>query len=377
MGDQLRIHRELGASLLANMFLCSFHEVLPDHQAMPDSSFRQLLSGRSPPEVAKLQMFLHFFDRIGATPLYGSIQIDRVVGVELPEAHWLASKQPLLPLGVEEPKVGLETRPDLAQVGFANMFIGGGVLSGGCVQEEIRFSICPELCLAMLVCPCMLENEAIQISGAEQFSTYTGYAHSLKYGGDIVDTARKGPDGSLLTAVLSMDALDLRSEDASLAAQLGSKNMTRELNKSLAAFTPVNSDSLSTFEVVATGNWGCGAFGGCAPLKALIQWASASQCNRRLQYFPFTEDFGPELKVLSAKCIDASISVGELLRALWDLQPVEAEEDKVNGNEDQMTRGKPLPPNAPLPLLSPPEDLDAAMLLTQVSQRLLPSKASI
>lgn len=41
------------------------------------------------------------------------------------------------------------------------------MLVGGCVQEEIRFSICPELCAAMLVCPIMLDNEAITIVGGD------------------------------------------------------------------------------------------------------------------------------------------------------------------------------------------------------------------
>ncbi len=31
------------------------------------------------------------------------------------------------------------------QVDFANMYIGGGVLDDGRVQEELRFTICPEL----------------------------------------------------------------------------------------------------------------------------------------------------------------------------------------------------------------------------------------
>ena len=36
----------------------------------------------------------------------------------------------------------------LLHADFANMFLGGGVFSGGCVQEEIRFAICPENCVA-------------------------------------------------------------------------------------------------------------------------------------------------------------------------------------------------------------------------------------
>lgn len=38
------------------------------------------------------------------------------------------------------------------QADFANKYIGGGVLCGGCVQEEIRFAECPELTACVWVC---------------------------------------------------------------------------------------------------------------------------------------------------------------------------------------------------------------------------------
>ena len=38
----------------------------------------------------------------------------------------------------------------MLEADFANMYIGGGVLMGGNVQEEIRFSIAPE-CIVSLV----------------------------------------------------------------------------------------------------------------------------------------------------------------------------------------------------------------------------------
>merc|ERR1719453_2344420 len=34
----------------------------------------------------------------------------------------------------------------------------------------------------------------------------------------------------------------------------------------------------------ASGNWGCGAFGGDPQLKSLIQWLAASACGRELDY---------------------------------------------------------------------------------------------
>ena len=39
----------------------------------------------------------------------------------------------------------------MLEVDFANAYVGGGVLAHGCVQEEIRFLICPELIVSRYV----------------------------------------------------------------------------------------------------------------------------------------------------------------------------------------------------------------------------------
>ena len=52
-----------------------------------------------------------------------------------------------------------------AKVDFANKYLGGGVLTRGCVQEEITFTICPELICGMCFMEAMDDNEAIIITG--------------------------------------------------------------------------------------------------------------------------------------------------------------------------------------------------------------------
>merc|ERR1719454_50663 len=91
----------------------------------------------------------------------------------------------------------------------------------------------------------------------------------------------------------------------------------RELNKALAAFTPVDAASLANFPSIATGNWGCGAFKGDACLKALLQWAAASQCGRQLRYFPFEQKWGPDLMALTEELTRKGATVGDLIAALW------------------------------------------------------------
>lgn len=59
----------------------------------------------------------------------------------------------------------------------------------GRVQEEIRFSVCPELLVSLLFMESMEENEAIVICGFEQFSATCGYAADLEFVGDHKDSA--------------------------------------------------------------------------------------------------------------------------------------------------------------------------------------------
>jgi len=54
---------------------------------------------------------------------------------------------------------------NMFQVDFANAKIGGGVLGHGCVQEEIRFLISPELILSRLFTEKLEDNECLIISG--------------------------------------------------------------------------------------------------------------------------------------------------------------------------------------------------------------------
>ena len=53
------------------------------------------------------------------------------------------------------------------QVDFANKLVGGGVLGFGCVQEEIRFVICPELLISRLFTEALNSNECLRITGGQ------------------------------------------------------------------------------------------------------------------------------------------------------------------------------------------------------------------
>ena len=48
---------------------------------------------------------------------------------------------------------------------FANKFLGGGVLKDGCLQEEIRFVICPEMIVSKLFTEVLDRNECLIMTG--------------------------------------------------------------------------------------------------------------------------------------------------------------------------------------------------------------------
>ncbi len=53
--------------------------------------------------------------------------------------------------------------------------VGGGVLGMGCIQEEIRFVINPELIASMLFTAELKDNESLLVTGCQRFADYQGY----------------------------------------------------------------------------------------------------------------------------------------------------------------------------------------------------------
>eukprot|EP00441_Pelagodinium_beii_P015462 CAMPEP_0197661264 /NCGR_PEP_ID=MMETSP1338-20131121/51350_1 /TAXON_ID=43686 ORGANISM="Pelagodinium beii, Strain RCC1491" /NCGR_SAMPLE_ID=MMETSP1338 /ASSEMBLY_ACC=CAM_ASM_000754 /LENGTH=451 /DNA_ID=CAMNT_0043238785 /DNA_START=19 /DNA_END=1374 /DNA_ORIENTATION=- len=331
--DSLILKRNVVLCLMANMFLCTTAKEKRG-DAMPFSSFDSLLQSHatSPQEVAKLRMFVHYFERCAQSPPQGELRIHRQVrqesAVKQQSEAWASSSQPLLEIDMVDMMVGFEDARGhgCLHADFANMFLGGGVLTGGCVQEEIRFAICPELCVALLVCPCMLDNEAITIVGGEQFSSYQGYAYKLEFAGNHTDESKRDDDGTALVAITAMDAFDFRGRESSMKTQMAPNMMLRELEKAAAAFAPVDKEALEQWPVIATGNWGCGVFGGSIQLKAVLQWLAASEGGRRLRYFPFDAPVGPELEDISKAFCKANVTVGQVFAALSTIEPADGTE---------------------------------------------------
>nr|KYP52702.1 Poly(ADP-ribose) glycohydrolase 1 [Cajanus cajan] len=337
------LSQELIAALLACSLFCLFpvNERYLNH--LPainfDELFASLYDDYSRKQENKIWCIVHYFQRISSEMPMGVVSFERKVlpfendsiHISYPDANfWSKSDIPLCKFEVHSSGLIEDQSSGAVEVDFANKYLGGGALGRGCVQEEIRFMVSPELIAGMLFLPAMADNEAIEIVGVERFSSYTGYASSFRFSGDYMDEREVDTLGRRKTRIAAIDALCSPG-----MRQYRAKFLLREINKafcgflnqckyqpykkilqengcSSALFDAATSTSMESSEGknpnhiiknsqknyhwmdqgnnigVATGNWGCGAFGGDPEVKAIIQWLAASQALRPfIAYYTF------------------------------------------------------------------------------------------
>ncbi|KAH7721575.1 hypothetical protein AAVH_10874, partial [Aphelenchoides avenae] len=314
----LTLSQQQAASILANAFFCTFPEHLRDGK---DERYNTINFSRifcrtlNPRGVEKLKCLLHYFRRVTDRMPPGTVTFLRQA-VDTPP-KWQELDKPLgslraTPIGtIEDDGAGM------SQMDFANEYIGGGVLGSGCVQEEIRFLICPEMIVSCLVCEKMEPNEAIFIIGAERYSDYEGYGRTFKWKNRTRD-GREPRDafGHVYSELIAVDALLYSSR----GTQFRGDYIRRELLKASAGFsvrTPLSSQQ------IATGNWGCGAFRGDLELKGLIQLMAATAADRSLGYFTFNDNMWSErLNDMVALLHEKNVTVATLYSTLLEFSCV-------------------------------------------------------
>eukprot|EP00126_Sphaerothecum_destruens_P002466 Sdes_comp15899_c0_seq1m5022 len=314
--------QEQVSCLLANAFFCTFPmrnsvETLAEYSTFPSINFSSLFCGTgskcSSPLAAKYRCIINYFRRVTCfAPPCGVITYQRIVANMFP--CWEESTIPIVDVKFEK-KGSIENEgKEYVNLDFANRFLGGGVLGRGAVQEEIRFMICPELLVTRLITEKLEDNEAVIVIGAERYSEYSGYSSSFTFVGDYIDSAPRDPWKRLYTQIIAIDAYSM----STFLMQLEEKYLLRELNKAYTGFYDPNSKFPGySLPSLATGNWGCGAFGGDPYVKALVQWMAASVCGRKLIYFTFNnERLATTLANIYALLKDRNVTVGELYFAL-------------------------------------------------------------
>jgi len=259
--------------------------------------------------------FIHFFNRLAhaGAPPPGDLVLSRAVldDAQRSEAWWSSCDREVLPAKVvREGGIDQADPATHLYIDFANAYIGGGVLSGGCVQEEILFAVAPLHTVSLLFCPAMEDYEAITIQGAEHFSEHCGYAFSLEYAGDKQDTTQRDAAGATVVKTVAIDAISYRHGGSE---QYKSQHMLRDVVKAFTGFSVPGHHT-----GVSTGNWGCGAFGGDLHFKSILQWIAASAAGRHMEYHSFGEggDMAAELTQLSIDAAEARLTCSALWCAL-------------------------------------------------------------
>ena len=316
------ISQEQAACLLANAFFCTFPRRNAFHRGAefstyPSVNFNTLFSGRRttsihPVRVAKLKCLFHYFTRVTSKPPTGVLTFTRQVCKDPPQ--WDKCSEKLSKLHLSSEGTIEDDGHGMLQVDFANKRVGGGVLGSGAVQEEIRFLICPELILSRLFTEELQENESLVITGAERFSSYSGYGSTFEWAGSHTDSTARDSWGRRDMTLVAMDAIVVRNS----ASQFKPGLIRRELLKAYCSFTSTASTPCGRLRAVATGNWGCGAFGGDKRLKALLQWLAASAAGRDVVYFTFGDKgLRQDLHVLQEELVGlGATSVADVWRVL-------------------------------------------------------------
>lgn len=340
--------RSLGSMNMASLFAARAHggggggnytapnSLLAEHRfAHPDSSVHN-----------KVRCILHYFMSLCRGWSDASLRTRRIefarwllsentTGITMPPSSG-AGVAPASPFNVSstlsvvqfDSELLIEKADGLLQVDFANSCLGGGVLGRGCVQEEIRFVVCPDMFVARLVCENLGPLEAVLMNGCEQYCDYSGYGKSFSFKCTLpkATIAPAPPHQSPIAnvCVVAIDATNFNATGLRPEFQYRDSWIRKDFHKALVGFLGSNHSSLeagrpvanaSTAAAIATGHWGCGAFGGDRELKFLLQWVAASLVRRNLLYCSFGDtEFNHRCQAFCAAV--ASTSPGQLLSAV-------------------------------------------------------------
>ncbi|KAJ8406809.1 hypothetical protein AAFF_G00297250 [Aldrovandia affinis] len=283
MNHSITMSQEQIACLLANAFFCTFprrNSKKSEYSNYPEINFCRLFEGSSQKKTEKLKTLLWYFRRVTEKRPTGLVTFTRQSLTSFPK--WESCKTPLTKLHITCEGTIEDQGYGMLQVDFANRLVGGGVTGSGLVQEEIRFIINPELIASRLFTEALDHNECLIVTGTEKYSKYTGYSESYKWAGDHVDETPRDDWERRCTEIVAIDALRFRH----FLEQFQPEKINRELNKAYCGFARPGVKS-QTLSAVATGNWGCGVFGGDTRLKALLQMMAAAEAGRDVAYFTF------------------------------------------------------------------------------------------
>lgn len=289
---------ELTRKQVALLFCLSFFGVLPVNTSNLLNKFTvsQVLYANSGPQFQFGRCFLNYLKTIGYWLKENNPILDeKVIYIRenINRNDWNFANLNLISLcQINFCPLGSLTEGNATYcVDFANKFIGGGVLKGGAVQEEILFGLDPEAIVALLFMEEMDDNDGIGIFNTIQYSKNKGYGKTFEFFGSNID----GSSNMYNVKRHRIIAIDAARDDKRLnqltnfEQHIYQSIICRDIYKALAGFNLINQD-YGFEKSIATGNWGCGVFNGIHELKFVEQWIAASFTGvQRLDYYTFNK----------------------------------------------------------------------------------------
>eukprot|EP00727_Mastigamoeba_balamuthi_P007915 m51a1_g3744 hypothetical protein (851) ;mRNA; f:61658-64904 len=307
--------REQARSVLALAFFCA----MPDYPGkgtigeFGSISMWEVYSSRSSVAVERIKCLLAYLHcarswRQEAGEV-GRITFERRV---LPEAPvWKTSKAPLCEIRFSaEHRIEDVPGADM-HVDFANADLHIGRIQATATQEEVLFSIRPELFLGLLASETMMPNEAIVMSGTRRCSRYTGYQGTFRFAGIHPEALPAEARMEDLQRIVAIDAVIAFMG----ISQFSQQAVDRDIHKAYVGFLG--------YRAISTGAWGCGAFGGDRELKMLQQAIAASVAAVPVLYFSTfgKSDDAIHLDKMYKEVMSKAPDAGALYRALVGAKP--------------------------------------------------------
>ncbi|GCC26495.1 hypothetical protein chiPu_0004912 [Chiloscyllium punctatum] len=150
------------------------------------------------------------------------------------------------------------------------------------------------------------------LQSTEQYSVYEGYADTYKWVESYNDKTLRDAWQRCNTEIVAIDALPFRR----YLDQFSPCSLKREVNKAYCGFVRPGIDP-KNLSAVATGNWGCGAFGGDARLKSLLQLMAAAEAGRDVVYSTFGDrELMIEIYEMHKFLIEKEQTIGNIYKLL-------------------------------------------------------------
>lgn len=223
-----------------------------------------------------------------------------------------------------------------AHVDFANEQLMIGRLIPSMTQEEVMFSVRPELLISLLLFDTLRCREAVIMKNAVRYMNYKGYRDTFTVNRAVPELL---PSSSLVASSSlspsSAASLPLKTHPHQLAPEViaidahvntfGSKRQfaaemnERDLDKCFIGFSSTTNkeqggkgehgeNEQQEHDIIATGPLGCGVFNGDRFLKALQQMMAAACCSPR-RYLCYYEQTPAPLRVVARLLLAKEISV--------------------------------------------------------------------